>query len=307
MSVKFDLRPAPPDLPEPPRSVCFTKMEGAGNDYIYIEEFEEELFDPAPLAVRMSDRHFGVGGDGIVLIGRPSKACQGQADFRMRMFNADGSESDMCGNASRCVGKYVFEAGLADKESITLETGAGLRRLHLNVSGGRVSSVRVDMGEPILNPESIPMNTADYNLGDSFISGEIRIDGDRYPGTAVSMGNPHLVIPWNNLENLDISLIGPKFEYHGLFPKRVNSEFVEIKSRDHLRMRVWERGCGETLACGTGACAALVACALNGWAGREAKVELRGGALEIEWSEEDNHVYMTGPANSVFTGTFTVK
>lgn len=303
MSIKFDLRPARPGTSGPPRSIRFTKMEGAGNDYIYIEEFAEELFDPAPLAVKISDRHFGVGGDGIILIGHPSKEHREEADFRMRMFNADGSEGEMCGNASRCVGKYLFDRGLTDKKVIRLETKAGLRLLHLNVSGGRVSSVRVDMGEPILEPARIPMNAP----GASFINSEIRMDGGSLPGTAVSMGNPHLVLPWSKLEDLDIAAVGPKFEAHELFPKRVNTEFIEVKSRELLRMRVWERGSGETLACGTGACAALVACVLNNWTERKARVELRGGTLEIEWAAEDNHVYMTGPANFVFTGTYTVE
>lgn len=303
MSEKFDLRPALLDTSELPRSIYFTKMEGLGNDYIYIEEFEEELYEPGPLAVKISDRHFGVGGDGIVLIGHPSKDKKTEADFRMRMFNADGSEGEMCGNASRCVGKYLYDTGLTESETIRLETRAGVKILHLTVAGKRVRSVKVDMGEPILKPSEIPMNVP----GDSFINSEITVGGKSYLGTAVSMGNPHLVVPYDGLEDLEIASIGPKFEHHELFPKRVNTEFIEVKARDHVRMRVWERGSGETLACGTGACAVLVASALNGWTGRKAKIELRGGTLEIEWSEEDNHVYMSGPASFVFTGTYTVK
>lgn len=303
MSIKFDLRPAPLDTSELPRSLYFTKMEGLGNDYIYIEEFEEELYEPGPLAVKISDRHFGVGGDGLVLIGHPSREYKDKADFKMRMFNADGSEGEMCGNASRCVGKYLYDTGLTENEVIRLETKAGLRILHLTVGGRRVRSVKVDMGEPILKPAGIPMR----NEGDRFVSSPVLVDGKNYEGTAVSMGNPHLVIPWDGLEELDIVSIGPKFEYHELFPRRVNTEFIEVKARDQVRMRVWERGSGETLACGTGACAVLVACVLNSWTERKAKIELRGGTLEIEWSEKDNHVYMSGPANFVFTGTYTVK
>lgn len=306
MSGKFDLRPAPLDVSDLPESIRFAKMEGAGNDYIYVEEFQAEFGAPGPLAVRLSDRHFGVGGDGLILIGPPSEHWRGKADFRMRMFNADGSEGEMCGNASRCVGKYLYDTGLTEKTTVNLETKAGLRVLHLNVSGGRVVSVRVDMGEPLLRPDLIPMNAP----GDSFVNAELDVDGILYRGTAVSMGNPHLVVPWDapgGLEALDIAAIGPKFERHPLFPRRVNTEFVEVKSRDRVRMRVWERGSGETLACGTGACAVLTACALNGWTGRRAKIELRGGTLNIEWSEDDNRVYMTGPAAFVFTGTFTLK
>lgn len=252
MSGKFDLRPAPLDVSDLPESIRFAKMEGAGNDYIYVEEFQAEFGAPGPLAVRLSDRHFGVGGDGLILIGPPSEHWRGKADFRMRMFNADGSEGEMCGNASRCVGKYLYDTGLTEKTTVNLETKAGLRVLHLNVSGGRVVSVRVDMGEPLLRPDLIPMNAP----GDSFVNAELDVDGILYRGTAVSMGNPHLVVPWDapgGLEALDIAAIGPKFERHPLFPRRVNTEFVEVKSRDRVRMRVWERGSGETLACGTGA------------------------------------------------------
>lgn len=304
MSIKFDMRPAPLEAARQPRSIAFSKMEGAGNDYIYIEVFETELSDPGPLAIKMSDRHFGVGGDGIILMGHPSSEYKGKADFRMRIFNADGSEGDMCGNATRCVGKYLFDKGLTDKDVILLETKSGVRILYLNIRDGAVASVRVDMGEPLIKPELVPIKAPGYEGAESFINGEISVNGTVYRGTAVNTGNPHFVIPFDGLENLDIASLGPKLENHEFFPRRANIEFIEVKSRQHIRMRVWERGSGETMACGTGASASLVACVLNGWTERKALVELRGGSLEIEWSEEDNRVYMTGPAAFVFSGTF---
>jgi len=279
-----------------PRRLPFTKMQGLGNDYIYVEEFETPVIRPAPLAVAISDRHFGVGGDGLVLMGPSTKA-----DFRMRMFNADGSEGEMCGNATRCIGKYLYEKGFTDKKEFTLETLAGIRVLSLYTSGSVVERVRVDMGEPKLRPADIPMQAE----GDAFIDQEIMVNGRRYRGTAVSMGNPHLVLPMPGLESLDLAQIGPFFEHHALFPRRVNTEFIQVLERDRVRMRVWERGSGETLACGTGACAVLVACALNKWTDRKAVIELRGGELEIEWSD-DGIVYMTGGAEFVFSGEYIV-
>ncbi len=271
----------------------FTKMHGLGNDYIYINCFEEQVDNPASLAIEMSDRHFGIGSDGLVLI-MPSKI----ADFRMRMFNSDGSEAEMCGNATRCVGKYVYDNGLTDKENISLETLAGIKYLELFAKDGKVERVRVDMGEPVLTPQLIPV---DYT-GDEFINKIIHVDGDEYAVTCVSMGNPHAVTYMDDLKDLQIEKIGPKFENHQIFPKRTNTEFVEVISRSILRMRVWERGAGETLACGTGACAVLVSSVLNGLSERCATVQLLGGDLEIEWNEDDNHVYMTGAATKVFEG-----
>ncbi|MGC9150621.1 MAG: diaminopimelate epimerase [Microbacter sp.] len=273
----------------------FTKMHGAGNDYIYVNGFEEVINDPASLAIKISDRHFGIGGDGLVLI-LPSE----KEDFRMRIFNADGSEAEMCGNASRCIAKYVFDHGMTNKTSITLETLSGQKRLNLNVDNGKVTTVRVDMGEPILSSKLIPVHLEEETV----INFPIALDGKRVNITAVSMGNPHVVIFEDQVDQLDLAKIGPKVEHHPLFPNRTNTEFVQILSPDHLKMRVWERGSGETLACGTGACAATVASVLNGKSERKVTMELTGGTLFIEWSEADNHVYMTGPATTVFEGTY---
>lgn len=273
----------------------FTKMHGIGNDYIYINCFEEVIEDASDLAIKMSDRHFGVGSDGLVLI-LPSD----KADFRMRMYNSDGSEAEMCGNATRCVGKYVYDNGLTDKREITLETLAGIKHLELKVAGGAVESVTVDMGEPILTPQLIPV---DYT-GDEFINKIINVNGDEYAVTCVSMGNPHAVVYLESLNDLEIEKLGPKFENHPIFPRRINTEFVEVISRSVLRMRVWERGAGETLACGTGACAVLVSSVLNNLSDRKATVQLLGGDLEINWDEKDNHVYMTGGATKVFDGVW---
>jgi diaminopimelate epimerase len=283
------------------RALPFAKMEGTGNDYVYVRESdlppgltEEEL---AALAVRVSDRHFGIGGDGLVLICPPSDPSL--ADFRMRMFNSDGSEAQICGNASRCVGKYAYDKGMTAKRSVALETHAGVKILDLRIEDGQVQSVRVDMGAPCLTPSAIPMQ-AD---GESFINREIRVDGRVYLGTAVSMGNPHLVVPVPDPDVLDLARLGPLFEHHPLFPERVNTEFVAVTDRSHIRMRVWERGSGETLACGTGACAAAVACALNNFTDRTATVHLRGGDLLLEWAENGT-VYQSGPARLVFEGHY---
>jgi diaminopimelate epimerase len=273
----------------------FTKMQGAGNDYVYVNGFVEQIEDPAKLATAISDRHFGIGSDGLVLI-LPSETC----DFRMRMFNSDGSESEMCGNATRCIGKFVYEKGLSDKTELTLETLAGVKRLTLNLANGKVDSVRVDMGEPILAPKQIPINLDETSV----VNYPIALESRKVNITAVSMGNPHAVIFMDSLEELDIQKSGPKVEHHPLFPRRTNTEFAQIISPTHIKMRVWERGAGETLACGTGACATAVAAVLNGKTERKVTLELLGGNLEIEWSEADNHVYMTGPAVTVFEGEY---
>lgn len=277
-----------------PQKLAFTKMEGIGNDYVYVwmDNLDFPLTDPAPLAVFMSDRNYGVGGDGLVLIGKSDKA-----DFRMRMFNNDGSEGNMCGNASRCVGKFLYDRGRTDKTTVTLETKSGIRTLNLTLENGKVSSVTVDMGKPVVKPCDIPMN-AD---GDTFINREISVGGALIKGTGVSMGNPHFVVTMHDIASLNLPVIGPNFEHHELFPERVNTEFIEVVSRQKVRMRVWERGSGETLACGTGACAVLVACVLNNYTDRKAVIELRGGELVINWAD-DGIVYMTGPAREVFSG-----
>lgn len=271
----------------------FTKMQGIGNDYIYVNCFEETVRDPAALSVRMSRAHFGVGSDGLVLI-EPSDV----ADFGMRIFNSDGSESEMCGNAIRCIGKYVYERGLTDKTEITVMTGAGLKQLQLHARGGKVHSVRADMGTPELNPRMVPVDLP----GEIILGHRLEVGGLVYPIHCVSMGNPHCVVFVNDPDDVDLQSIGPMIENHRIFPNRTNVEFVSIKDRHHLRMRVWERGAGETMACGTGSCAALVASVLTGKCDRSAEIGLRGGVLQIEWSPEDNHVYMQGPAEFVFDG-----
>lgn len=270
----------------------FTKMHGLGNDYIYINCFEEAIENPEELSIKMSDRHFGIGSDGIILI-MPSDI----ADFKMRIINSDGSEAQMCGNGIRCVGKFVFDNNLTDKDVITVETLAGIKILHLTVEDNKVSFVRVDMGEPILESKKVPV-TSDK---DKFISEKVEVDGKDYNITCVSMGNPHAILYVNNLNDLKLEEIGPKFENHKLFPQRINTEFVKVIDRNTLQMRVWERGAGETLACGTGASAVLVSSVLNELSNRKATIKLLGGDLTIEWAE-DNHVYMTGPATKVFEG-----
>ena len=271
----------------------FTKMQGIGNDYVYVNCFEETVRDPEALAVRISRPHFGVGSDGLVLI-EPSDV----ADFGMRIFNSDGSESEMCGNATRCIGKYVYERGLTDKTELTLMTRAGLKQLQLRARGGKVHSVRVDMGSPELDPRRVPVDLP----GDIVLGHRLDVGGMMYAIHCVSMGNPHCVIFVRDPDDVDLPMVGPLIENHRIFPNRTNVEFVTVRDRQHLRMRVWERGAGETLACGTGACAALVASVLTGKADREAEVRLNGGVLQIAWSPEDNHVYKEGPAEFVFDG-----
>lgn len=276
--------------------IKFTKMHGTGNDYIYVNGFEEIIENPEEMAILWSDRHKGIGSDGLVLI-MPSESC----DFRMRMFNADGSESEMCGNASRCIGKFVYDKGLTDKKEVSLETLAGVKILKLFTdSENKVEKVTVDMGEPILEAASIPTTLS----GDRIINQKVDFGSDlNFAITTVSMGNPHAVIFTSGIADMNLPGIGPKIENASIFPRRTNTEFIEVISRDHVKMRVWERGSGETLACGTGACASVVAGVLNGLNDRKTRVELLGGNLEIEWKESDNHVYLTGPATIVFEGT----
>lgn len=275
----------------------FTKMQGIGNDYVYVNCFEEKVENPGKLAVRVSDRHFGIGSDGLILI-KPSE----KADFRMEMYNADGSEGAMCGNGIRCVGKYVYDYGLTEQTSIQVETKSGIKYLDLTVEEGKVSQVRVNMGAPEFSPSGIPV-LAD---GDKVLDAPIMVDGREYRMTCVSMGNPHAVVYLNDVKNLEIEKIGPMFEMHPCFPDRVNTEFVRVVDGHTLEMRVWERGSGETLACGTGACAVAVASILNGHVSGEVTVKLLGGDLKILWDEQENIVYMTGPAAVVFDGEIEV-
>lgn len=275
--------------------IRFTKMHGIGNDYIYINCMESTPDRLPELAIEMSDRHFGVGGDGIVLI-CPSEV----ADFKMRMFNNDGSEARMCGNASRCIARYVHDHGLTDRKRISLETLSGIKVLSLNMSGdGEVESVTVDMGEPEFRPELIPVHTESGRMVEEVVKtsqGEIKV-------TAVSMGNPHGVIFVDRIEDVDFDVLGPELESHAIWPDRANIEFLEVISCSEARMRVWERGTGETLACGTGACASAVAAALTGRCDRKVTIHLRGGDLAVEWGE-DGHVMMTGGATEVFDGIY---
>lgn len=275
------------------KNLRFTKMQGAGNDYIYINGFEQTIDNPSETAIELSNRNFGIGSDGLVLI-LPSKTC----DFRMQMFNSDGSEAEMCGNASRCVGKYVFDHELTTKKEITLETKAGVKLITLLDGNAKKRKVRVDMGEPILNPELIPVKITQNPA----LKYPLKIENKTWEINCVSMGNPHAVIFTNNIKNLDLPTIGPKFESNPIFPRKTNTEFVEVIDKKTLNMRVWERGAGETLACGTGACAVAVAAVLNGLTERKVNINLLGGQLEIEWNENNNHVYMTGEAVTVFDG-----
>jgi len=270
-------------------------MHGTGNDYIYVNGFIEKIENPAEFAIKYSDRHKGIGSDGLVMI-MPSENC----DFRMRMFNADGSESEMCGNASRCIGKYVYDKGLTTKTSVTLETLAGVKVLELFIGADKlVEKVTVDMGEPILNGLQIPTIFDEATVIDKKVTFSPEI---QYNITTVSMGNPHAVIFTSGILELDLPKIGPIIENAAIFPRRTNTEFIEVVDDSHVKMRVWERGSGETMACGTGACAAVVAGVLNGKNSRKTTVELLGGELTIEWKEEDNHVYLTGGATTVFEG-----
>ncbi len=274
----------------------FDKMHAAGNDYIYVNLFEERVEEPATLSRKLSDRHFGVGGDGLVLIG-PAE----QGDFSMRMFNADGSEGLMCGNAARCVGKYLYERGFTTKREISLQTLSGIKQLLLTVDGAsnQVTQVRVDMGPAIRDGSALQPPQA---LLPEMVDHLLETDEGVYPVTFISMGNPHVVIFTDGIDALSLPEIGPLIEHHPLFPQRTNVEFVEVIAPDELRMRVWERGSGETLACGSGACAVLVAAVLNGRADPKARVHLRGGDLQVEWDQDRNCVFLTGDAHFVFKG-----
>ena len=271
----------------------FTKMHGCGNDYVYVNLFEEHIDDPAEMSIKVSDRHFGIGSDGLITI-EPSDI----ADFRMRIYNADGSEAEMCGNGIRCVAKYVYDHKLTDKTEISVQTGAGVKILKLFVEGDKVEQVTVDMGEPVLAPAEIPV-VAD---GDRVVDEPIEVCGKEWRMTCVSMGNPHAVVFVDDVENFELEKYGPHFENHERFPKRTNTEFVHVVSRTEAYMRVWERGSAETWACGTGTCATVMACILNGKTDNKVLVHLIGGDLTIEYDEKTNHVFMTGPATEVFNG-----
>jgi diaminopimelate epimerase len=275
----------------------FVKMHGTGNDYVYVDCFKEKVGNPEELAIKICDRHKGIGADGLVLI-MPSDTC----DFRMRMFNRDGSEAQMCGNASRCVGKYVYDSGYIQKQTIALETKAGVKILDLFPVNGKVETVRVDMGEPVVRARDVPVECAEETLIDRVID----FEPEKYALTCVSMGNPHAIVFAEDIALLELEKIGKKIENHPMFPERVNVEFVEILSPAHARMRVWERGSGETQACGTGACAVLAAGVLNKKLERKALISLLGGNLDIEWNETNNHVYMTGDAVKVFEGKIEI-
>lgn len=279
--------------------IKFTKMHGCGNDYVYVNCMDKLIDNPEKVSQYISDRHFGIGSDGLILI-CPSDV----ADFRMAMYNADGSEGKMCGNGVRCIAKYVYEYGLTDKKKISLETKSGIKYLDMDIEDGKVQMVKVDMGAPILKPAEIPVKT-DSSM-DSFINQPLDVDGNTFMVTCVSMGNPHAVVYLNDVKNLEIEKIGPMFEMHPCFPDRVNTEFVRVVDGHTLEMRVWERGSGETLACGTGACAVAVASILNGHVSGEVTVKLLGGDLKILWDEQENIVYMTGPAAVVFDGEIQV-
>ena len=275
----------------------FTKMQGLGNDYVYVNCFEEKIENPPAVARYVSDRHFGIGSDGLIMI-NPSEV----ADFEMEMYNADGSRGEMCGNGIRCVAKYVYDYGLTDKTQISVETLGGIKYLDLTVEDGKVVLVKVDMGKPELKSDLSPI----ISENEKVIDEPIEVDGQVYHMTGVSMGNPHTVIYVDDVKNLDLEKIGPKFENHERFPKRINTEFVHCIDRNTVEMRVWERGSGETLACGTGACAVAVASILNNLTDTRVTVKLLGGDLQIEWDREKDHVFMTGPAKVVFDGVIDI-
>lgn len=273
----------------------FTKMHGCGNDYVYVDCTNEMIENPSEVSKYVSDRHFGIGSDGLILI------CSSEtADFRMAMYNADGSEGAMCGNGIRCVAKYVYDKGLTDKKNISIETKSGIKELELTVEDGKVSLVKVNMGAPILKAKDIPV----YVDTEKCIDSDINVDGKDYKITCVSMGNPHAVTFIDeDVKTFPIEKIGPKFENHPMFPDRVNTEFVQVLNRHEVNMRVWERGSGETLACGTGTCATVVACVLNGLTDDEVTVHLLGGDLFIKYDRKNDTVWMTGPAVIAFEGT----
>ena len=271
----------------------FTKMQGIGNDFVLVNCFEEDVSDPSRLAIQMCRAHFGVGADGLVLL-EPADG----ADAGMRIFNSDGSESEMCGNVARCIGRYMFERGLTDKKELSLLTKGGIRQMWLTTDEDTVVNVRVDMGSPELSPRLIPVDLP----GEMVLRHRLQMMGQTLFLTCVNMGNPHAVIFVRDPEVIDLPVLGPMIEHHPLFPRRVNVEFVRAINREVLQMRVWERGAGETLACGTGACAALVAGVLTGMCDRSVQMKLPGGNLQLQWNASDNHVYMSGPAEFVFDG-----
>lgn len=277
--------------------IKFTKMQGLGNDYVYIDAINQKIENESSLAQFVSNRHFGIGSDGLILI------CKSDvADFKMRMFNSDGSEAEMCGNGIRCVGKFVYDKGLTNKTTVKIETLAGIKTLILNTKDGKVETARVDMGEPILEAEKIPVISNEKPVKNLFLNAQ----GKEFKFTCVSMGNPHAITIVDNTEKFDVEKYGKVLEIDKAFPRKTNVEFAQILDRNNIKMRVWERGAGETLACGTGACATAVACNLNGLTDRRVNIELLGGTLQIEWNEEDNHVYMTGPAVTVFEGILEI-
>jgi len=279
----------------------FVKMEGCGNDYVYINGFEEKPDNKEELVRFLSERHFGIGSDGVIFI-NPSEI----ADFEMEMWNADGTRAEMCGNGIRCVAKYVYDFGMTDKTTFTIESFGKIKIIQVFLKNNKVDMVRVDMGEPELRSELVPIESSSLRVVDE----PLEVDGHIYHITGVSMGNPHAVtfldsrFPLENaaLDTLNLEAIGPSFEHHVRFPKRINAEFVEVVDREHVRMRVWERGTGETLCCGTGCCATAVACILNGLTDNRVSVEVIGGTVVIEWNRENNHIFMTGPARISFTG-----
>ena len=271
----------------------FTKMEGLGNDYIYVNCFQEKVDNPREFAIKYSDRHFGIGSDGLILI-CPSEV----ADFRMDMYNADGSQAEMCGNGIRCVGKYVYDYGLTNQTRVAVETLAGIKYLELKVEAGKVVEVTVDMGSPELIAGNVPVEYP----AEQVIDAPIEVGGTKYRMTCVSMGNPHAIVFVDNVKDFPLETIGPMFENHPVFPKRTNTEFIEVLNDSEVNMRLWERGSGETLACGTGACASAVACVLNHKTKDEIVLHLLGGDLKVKWNREQNKVYMTGPAKVVFDG-----
>ena len=291
--------------------INFTKMHGCKNDYLYIDCTKNELINPAKVSVKLSDRHTGIGSDGIILI-CPSSV----ADFRMRIFNADGSEAEMCGNGIRCVGKYVYDFGLTDKDEVRIETGVRteeeestgeipknrIKILKLKIEEGKVVSATVDMGKPILTPSEIPV----ISDKDKFIYEAVNVDDKDWYLTCISMGNPHAVTFVDDTKSLDLPVVGPKFEFNKIFPNRTNTEFIKVISRNEIEMRVWERGSGETLACGTGACASAYAAMLNGLADNEVTVHLLGGDLIIKYDQNTDHIFMTGPCETVFSGSITI-
>lgn len=273
----------------------FVKMHGCGNDYIYVNSATEKIaMEEKPEFIRrVSRRHFGVGSDGVIFI-NPSE----KADFEMEMWNADGTRGEMCGNGIRCVGKFVYDFGLTDKVDITVESGGQIKYLNMTTENGKVKTIRVNMGSPILEPSQIPVKYDEKQM----VAAPIEVGGKIYEMTCVSMGNPHAVVFMDDVQGLDLVKIGPDFENHAIFPKRTNTEFVKVIDRNTVEMRVWERGSGETLACGTGCCATAVACILNGFTEDAVTVKVLGGELLIEWDREENLIYMTGPAETVFVG-----